>query len=249
MNVNVEYCDPFNGLEDGFWMKVEHCGRYMWAAQWLKERRCKSAADIACANGYGSRILSRMIGRVTAVDRNEDYLNKAEYDDSVQYICCDLDREPLPEEINDTDAIVCFETLEHLQKPEAAVQAFFERLSDGGYLLLSVPNARYELLDDDGKNKDPFHLHIFSPDTVRAFLENAGFVIEEVMGQDICNRIVARISELEKTGKIRQGEAEKLWGYDRKRIKLFAEIFGKPESVNVEQSYSLIYICRKSRAQ
>lgn len=169
MNVNVEYCDPFNGLEDGFWMKVEHCGRYMWAAQWLKERRCKSAADIACANGYGSRILSRMIGRVTAVDRNEDYLNKAEHDDSVQYICCDLDREPLPEEINDTDAIVCFETLEHLQKPEAAVQAFFERLSDGGYLLLSVPNARYELLDDEGKNKDPFHLHIFSPDTVRAF--------------------------------------------------------------------------------
>lgn len=80
-------------------------------------------------------------------------------------------------------------------------------------------------------------------------MENAGFVIEEVMGQDICNRIVARISELEKTGKIRQGEAEKLWGYDRKRIKLFAEIFGKPESVNVEQSYSLIYICRKSRAQ
>ena len=26
MNVNVEYCDPFDGLEDGFWMKMEHVG-------------------------------------------------------------------------------------------------------------------------------------------------------------------------------------------------------------------------------
>lgn len=150
MNVNVEYCDPFDGLEDGFWMKVEHCGRYMWAAQWLEEKQCKSVADIACANGYGSRILSRTIGRVIAVDRNETYLNKAEHVDSVQYICCDLDGEPLPDTINNIDAIVCFETLEHLQKPKAAIRAFFECLSDDGYLLLSVLNDRYELLDDEG---------------------------------------------------------------------------------------------------
>ena len=122
----------------------------MWAAQWLEEKQCKSVADIACANGYGSRILSRTIGRVIAVDRNETYLNKAEHVDSVQYICCDLDGEPLPDTINNIDAIVCFETLEHLQKPKAAIRAFFECLSDDGYLLLSVPNDRYELLDDEG---------------------------------------------------------------------------------------------------
>lgn len=203
---------------------------------------------LSALNARGGN-LSRTIGRVIALDRNETYLNKAEHVDSVQYICCDLDGEPLPDTINNIDAIVCFETLEHLQKPEAAIRAFFECLSDDGYLLLSVPNDRHELLDDEGKNKDPFHLHIFSPDTVKIFLDEAGFVIEEVMGQDICNRIVARLSEMKKAGEILQGVMEKLWEYDKENIELFARIFGKPEPINVEQSYSFIYICRKSRAR
>ena len=245
MKVNVEYCDPFDGLEEGFWMKVEHCGRYMWAAQWLKKNNYTFVADIACANGYGSKILSHMIKKVIAIDRNKDYLNKAESNRSIKYVCCDLDQETLPVEIKNVDAIVCFETLEHLQKPKNVIQAFSDCLASGGQLLLSVPNDRYEILNEDGGNRDPFHIHVFSKDTVKKMLEDAGFKIEELLGQDICNRVVTRISEMGKSGQYKKQELEKIWKFDKKTIQLYAEIFGKPEASNVEESYSHIYVCRK----
>lgn len=190
MNVNVEYCDPFDGLEDGFWMKVEHCGRYMWAAQWLEEKQCKSVADIACANGYGSRILSRTIGRVIAVDRNETYLNKAEHVDSVQYICCDLDGEPLPDTINNIDAIVFFD-MANICKSRKQLSGHF----------LSV----FRMMD--------ISFYLFQTTDMNCWM------------------------------------TKELWEYDKENIELFARIFGKPEPINVEQSYSFIYICRKSRAR
>ena len=246
MKVNVEYCDPFDGMEENFWMKVEHCGRYIWAAQWLRDKGCRTVADIACANGYGSRILAGAADQVIAVDRNKTYLSLAEKDAVVKYICCDLDEEPLPEEIMNIDAIVCFETLEHLRKPEANLKAFSEYLSPGGTLLLSVPNERYEILDEDGRNKDPFHLHIFSKDTVLTLLENSGFYVEMILGQEICNRIVTRISELDKSGQVMKKETEKLWPYDRDKIEIMSRIFGIPDPLNIEESYSHIYICRKS---
>ncbi len=64
--------------------------------------------DSVCLNELAIAVghLSRMIGRVTAVDRNKEYLNRPEHDDSVQYICGYLDCESLPEEVNDIDAIV-----------------------------------------------------------------------------------------------------------------------------------------------
>lgn len=37
MNVNLEYCNPFDGNKENIWMKAEHCGRYLFASDLISE--------------------------------------------------------------------------------------------------------------------------------------------------------------------------------------------------------------------
>ena len=248
MNVNVEYCDPFDEQKDNFWMKVEHSGRYLWAAEWLCARGCEFVADIACANGYGSRILAERIRYVVGVDRNETYLALAEgapNNDGVTFICCDLDHAPMPERLTNVDAVVCFETLEHLIDPQAALKKIFKILRPEGFLLMSVPNEKYERTDENGNNEDPFHLHIFSREDIIDLLNTAGFRVLETLGQDICNRVVSRISEVSKAGIMPKQEIEHLWTHDKSAVKAMSYLLGYPDSGLVSESYSHIYICEK----
>ena len=252
MKVNIEYCDPFDGEPENFWMKVEHCGRYLWAADWLYNEGCQNAADIACATGYGTRILAEKLKQVTGIDRSSEYIKKARLstaEQHVSYLCLDLNQNPLPPELQGTDAIICFETLEHLQCPSEVLREFHRRLCKNGILLLSVPNEKYERLDENNQNLDPFHLHIFSPDDMKSLLVQSGFIILNILGQDICNRVVTKISEQSKAGVFSKEQAEKMWPHDKSGIRILSEIFGYPDVKNPEESYSYIYVCRKKELQ
>lgn len=252
MKTNIEYCDPFDGEPENFWMKIEHCGRYLWAAERLSGEGCQSVADIACATGYGSRILSEKINQVIGIDRSTDYIERARRstrEGHIRYLCLDLNQSQLAQKLSDIDAVVCFETLEHLQHPLKALQEFHQCLRAKGLLLLSVPNERYEQLDENGQNLDPFHLHIFSPDDVKNLLEQAGFSILETLGQDICNRIVTRISKQDKAGLLSKEQAEKMWPHDEAGIRMLSRIFGCPDAKNPEESYSYLYVCQKKELQ
>lgn len=249
MNVGIEYCDPFDGRQENFWMKLEHCGRYLWAADWLAEAGCEFVADAACANGYGSRLLARKLGRVIGVDRSNAYLSLARQAGTahnIQYLWSDLNQGQLPPQAAGLDAVVCFETLEHLAAPGAALAAFRRGLRRGGYLLLSVPNAAFEQLDPAGKNKDPFHLQIFTPEDVRARLEAAGFTILDKLGQDLCNRVVTRLTQLERDGILPREGTEELWPQEERRMVVLSRILGYPGREHTEDSYSHIYICRRT---
>ena len=245
MNVNVEYCDPFDGRPENFWMKVEHCGRYLWAADRLEQAGCRRVADVACADGYGSRLLARKLERVWGVDRNELYLAAARAAgaaDRADYLCCDLDRSPLPFPAAGLDAIVCFETLEHLEAPSSLLREFCRVLRSHGLLLLSVPNPRYELTDADGKNLDPFHKHIFAAEEVLQLLRGAGFSVRETLGQDIPNRAVSRLSSL--TAPEKQA-AEALWPHSADSVLRLSRVLGYPDKTAPGESYSHIYLCQK----
>lgn len=73
--------------------------------------------------------------------------------------------------------IVCMETLEHLKRPEDAVVHMHRHVQPGGHLLLTVPNGRH----DRFPALEPFpdgegywgHIHFWSPESWRLFLENA----------------------------------------------------------------------------
>ena len=162
MEVSFEYIDPYEEKYD-YLMRVEHLGRYLFAANILKDS--KRVLDVACADGYGSYILSKNADKVYGMDRNDSYLKIAEekYNaDNIVYKQIDFDSEQITGKY---DGIVCFETLEHLKYPEGFLKKLYNVLEDNGTIILSIPNSIYEELEN-GKNKDSYHLHVFTYNSI-----------------------------------------------------------------------------------
>ena len=86
--------------------------------------------------------------------------------------------EGLPFEDESFDVVVAGELLEHVRDPAALVGEARRVLRPGGTFVGSVPNGfrlknRLRFLTGRSPENDPTHLHLFSPDDLRALL--AGF--------------------------------------------------------------------------
>ena len=86
--------------------------------------------------------------------------------------------QPLPFEDESFDVVVAGELLEHVREPAALVGEARRVLRPGGVFVGSVPNGfrlknRLRFLAGRWPETDPTHLHLFSPDDLRALL--AGF--------------------------------------------------------------------------
>jgi SAM-dependent methyltransferase len=122
---------------------AEHVHRYRRAARLLAGLR---VIDLACGSGYGSAILRETASAVLGIDNDAATVDMAqatvgtEHDvrfktaDAVQFLGGDLG--------GDWDAIVCFEGLEHLPDPRAAVEQLARHANNGMKLVISLPNSR-----------------------------------------------------------------------------------------------------------
>jgi len=149
------------GTDPWDWMYPSHIARYQFALRWTQG---KVVLDAACGVGYGSHFLARSASRVIGLDSAPDTVEFARVHFSapnVSYHCADLTR-PLTEFYANCDVVVSFETLEHLDRPEAFLDETTRVLRPSGLLLLSVPAA------ESGDN--PFHKQSFSPDRLRQLL-------------------------------------------------------------------------------
>jgi SAM-dependent methyltransferase len=91
--------------------------------------------------------------------------------------------EPLPLESGTFDAVVAGELLEHIRFPHALVAEARRVLRPGGVFVGSVPNAfrlqnRLRFVLGRQPEKDPTHVHMFTPADLRALL--AGLVAVRV---------------------------------------------------------------------
>lgn len=227
MEVNYEYVNPFDEKYD-YLMRIEHLGRYFFASDILKN--CSKVLDVACADGYGTKILSQNVVNVVGVDRSEKYLNiaKTKYNnDNIKYECIDLDSDT----INDLyDGIVCFETLEHLKYPDTFLKNLYDILDFNGIMILSIPNSEYEIIESN-QNKDSFHLHVFTYDEIVNKLQNLGFYINSVYGQSYINKIVNKeIEEYKLTDVIND-----------------ARTIAYPNDDDIKKTYSYIFTLSKRR--
>ncbi len=117
----------------------DHIARYAWAAEWLKARGgIHIVLDGACGCGYGSMILAEAGFLVRAIDISPKAIKWAEEHfahENITYVCQDLlETKPL---LVDLDAVVSFETLEHLEAAPELV-AIFRKLAP--IILASTPN-------------------------------------------------------------------------------------------------------------
>lgn len=179
----------FERIEPGTeaWIECEaiHLSRYRFAASDLNARGLHSVLDAACGVGYGSEIIASAGDfDVVGVDRNPGALKIAREKFAhrrvtfVQDDCHVLDAAA---KHGPFDAVVSFETIEHLPDAPAYLHACRRVLRAGGIFIVSTPNAL--VTSPDGVVRWPFHVREYTPDEFAASLGEADFRIDRFYGQ------------------------------------------------------------------
>lgn len=178
---HVERLHPESGSE---LVVREHIGRYEFAGRFAAN---KSVLDAACGAGYGARILSA--ARATSyvgVDISQEAISyaTARYSGpNIQFMVGDATR---LEGIDDASIDLCtsFETIEHVDDPDAVLATIRRVLRPGGMVLLSTPNREISNPSGTLASTPPNRFHVREW-TLREFtaLVQGYFRIESVMGQ------------------------------------------------------------------
>ncbi len=152
-------------------IRPDHLKRYQFAVQRLGG---KSVLDLACGCGYGSWMLHQGGNEVTGVDIENDaieYANK--YYSGPEYIC-----QPASETKGKYDAIVSFETLEHLDDPSQVLSI------DAPLIICSVPNQENYSFSPKRFIGDKYpHKRHYTPQEFEDLLTGAGFMVTEKFSQ------------------------------------------------------------------
>jgi 2-polyprenyl-3-methyl-5-hydroxy-6-metoxy-1,4-benzoquinol methylase len=130
-----------------------------------------------------------------------------------------LETAPDPDE--QFDLVVGWMVLEHLHEPVEALRKLLGWTRPGGWIALSVPNAgavEFRLFRDRWFALQlPTHLYHFTPATVRATLEQAGWKFDRIHHQRTLSNMIASsgqwIEDLQGNGRI----ARALRGYPENR--------------------------------
>jgi SAM-dependent methyltransferase len=139
-------------------IELEHVHRYAFACRYTAGKR---VLDAACGEGYGSALLAQAATTVAGVDIDGATLaHAAERYRAVSNLAFhQASAAALPFADASFDAIVSFETIEHLpavDQPKMLAE-FARVLAPNGLLILSAPN-RVEYSDKRGY-ANPFHCH------------------------------------------------------------------------------------------
>ena len=165
-----------------------HICRYAFAADLLAGRPHARVLDAACGVGYGARALAEALpgARVVAVDRDEAALAVARGQfahDRVTVLADDCYTLAAAATHGPYDAVVSFETLEHLAEPARFLSAVRGVLAPGGTLVVSTPNQSvtgFETPDDWS-----FHEKEYTAAELTALLAGHGFDAADLFGQRV----------------------------------------------------------------
>ena len=106
-------------------IQLEHIHRYILAQEYAKD---KDVLDIACGEGYGSAILGAQALSVIGVDISEEAISHARATYTSPKLHFEVGScEQVPLADASVDAVVCFETLEHVAAHDHAHQADAEQ--------------------------------------------------------------------------------------------------------------------------
>jgi GT2 family glycosyltransferase/SAM-dependent methyltransferase len=135
-------------------IEVEHLHRYLFALQFCAG---KTVLDIACGEGYGSKLLTSVAASVVGIDIDEASVARAVLaygSDSMRFLAGRADAIPLPDA--SIDVAVSFETVEHMAEQAAFIGELARVLRPGGVLVMSSPDRFVYDRVNDGPNE--FHI-------------------------------------------------------------------------------------------
>jgi ubiquinone/menaquinone biosynthesis C-methylase UbiE len=157
------------------WLMKDHLARYHFASKYTKG---KKILDVATGTGYGANILRKNgAADVTAVDREQralDYARERYGEDGLKWVKADA--YALPFEDGSFDAVVSFETIEHMTEPERFLMECKRLVKPGGLYLVSTPE------NEGGNFVSDYHELEFSLEEFRSLLTKH-FPNVEILGQ------------------------------------------------------------------
>ncbi len=118
---------------------LQHLQRYRFA---LDRVRALHVLDLACGVGYGSFVLSQTATSCLGADLSSEaiaYARAHYHRDNLTYLVGDAATEFVP--AAGFDAVVSFETIEHLRDPRGFLARLHRALRPAGLLIVSAPNA------------------------------------------------------------------------------------------------------------
>ena len=132
---------------------LEHAQRYEFVASLIQGKR---VLDAACGTGYGSNLMVVKGGAksVLGIDVSEEALHFAARYAGPNVSFKKQDCMRLSDLNEKFEAVVSFETIEHLSEPEEFIRQVSEMLEPGGVFICSTPN-KYRL--SGSGNINPFH--------------------------------------------------------------------------------------------
>lgn len=153
-----------------------HLKRYAFALPYVTG---KEVLDAASGVGYGTAYLAEASARIVGVDVDAEtvsYARRRYGAPNAEFHQMDVTKLEFPDA--SFDAVVSFETLEHVTDAPAAVREARRVLRDGGIYVVSTPRV-----DRTTSNPDnPFHATEYSPDDFAALLEES-FADVQLFGQ------------------------------------------------------------------
>jgi SAM-dependent methyltransferase len=179
-------------------IREDHLERYAFASRFA--RGCR-VLDIACGTGYGTKMLHDAGAEsVCGVDISPNAIAHAREHfgaPSAQFMegdICEFGNE------NGADLICCFETIEHVLDPVAALRNLRRLLDPAGILVISSPNRpvhapRLRSMHDQPSNL--FHVCEFTPPELRDLLTDTGFSVDHpTWGQRFSPRMPRQVRRL-----------------------------------------------------
>jgi 2-polyprenyl-3-methyl-5-hydroxy-6-metoxy-1,4-benzoquinol methylase len=242
--------DPFNEKDNHLWMKLEHLGHYLFAADFLKQYQPKVIADISCGLGCGIPELARAAQTIIAVDSSQEMIDKASKRSenfNARFLNINLDREDLTPviEAGSVDAVVSFETIEHLVDPNRAIFQFSQILQPGGFFICSVPNALSEPRARACLPRNKCHRQLFNFGSLSRMAHSHGLQVKYRLGQSWSYALLKREQQLASAKLIGRRLSDVPEMHTPEMIRLLSYILAYPTVEDVDGSYSIIIVAQK----
>jgi len=155
-------------------IREDHKNRYQFACEKLAELKPANILDLACGIGYGTLMLAKATkAKVTGVDIDQSAIKYADQyfrNSQTQFICEDAKKVDF--QALSYDAIVSFETIEHVSFDRELLAIFNRALKPGGKLICSTPNQDVMPFDPE---KFRFHLKHYKNSELVSLLTETGF--------------------------------------------------------------------------
>jgi 2-polyprenyl-6-hydroxyphenyl methylase/3-demethylubiquinone-9 3-methyltransferase len=151
----------------------------------------KTALDVGCGAGLLAEPLARLGATVTGIDASPEVIAVARTHASAAGLDVDYRVSAVEDLEGRFDLVTCMEVIEHVADPALFVNALAQRLSPGGLLVMSTPNAtsRSKLMMitiGEGFGHIPRGTHDFDkfipPERLKALLSEAGLSCIDMEG-------------------------------------------------------------------